>query len=280
MPTLFAIAMCAGCAAGPNYHRPPALAADAMPVAFGNASVTNAGKWKTAKPSAHPPRGDWWKLYNDPELNRIEGLAAKNNQQIAAALANFEQARAAVKAARADFFPQISGFSSATRQRTSGAAGRGTGTRTSTTTANAASSSGTAANSSNTNTSSTTAATGRNTSANTSSTGGSTGISNTVNSFNFSADASWELDLWGRVRREVEGARARFTASADDLESARLSVHAEVAIDYFTLRALDAQSAVLKQAAAAYQQALELTQNRRKAGIASELDVSQDRRSA
>ena len=170
------------------------------------------------------------RIYGDPELNRLELLTARHNQQIAVALANLEQASAAANVARADFFPQINGSASAARQRTS---------------------------------------------ANTSPTSAATGKSLTFNTLNVSADASWELDLWGRIRRQVEGARARFTASADDLESAKLSVQAEGAIDYFTLRALDAQSDLLAQTAVAYQHALELTQNRHQAGIASDLDVAQ-----
>jgi multidrug efflux system outer membrane protein len=77
------------------------------------------------------------------------------------------------------------------------------------------------------------------------------------------------------VRREVEGARARLTASADDLESSKLAIQAEVAIDYFSLRSLDAQYQLLEETAVAYRRSLELTQNRRKGGIATDLDVSQ-----
>jgi outer membrane protein, multidrug efflux system len=223
-------ALLAGCAVGPNYERPAALPANPMPAAFGDPAITNVGDWKVAEPSAHLPRRNWWQLYNDAELNRLETLAATNNQQIAVALANFDQARAAVGIARADFFPQISSPASATRQRTS---------------------------------------------ANASPTSAAAGKSTTFHSFTVAADASWELDLWGRIRREVEVARATFTASADDLESAKLSVQAQVAIDYFTLGALDAQSEVLAQTVVAYQRALELTQNRHRAGIASDLDVSQ-----
>jgi len=219
-----------GCAVGPDYQRPPALPANPMPAAFGAAAITNLGNWKTAEPSAHRPRGHWWELYDDAELNRLEGIAATNNQQIAVALANFEQAHAAVSATTADFFPQLSTSPSATRQRTS---------------------------------------------ANASPTSAASGKSVTYNSFNVSADASWELDLWGRIRRQVESARATYAASADDLESAKLSVQAAVAADYFTLRALDAQADVFIQTAAAYRHALELTQHRHQAGIASELDVAQ-----
>ena len=103
MDAFLAVALFAGCAVGPDYHRPAALGGDAMPAAFGDGAVTNAGHWKTAEPSAHLPRGVWWEIYDDAELNRLELLAAANNQQIAVALANLEQAGAAAKVARADF---------------------------------------------------------------------------------------------------------------------------------------------------------------------------------
>jgi multidrug efflux system outer membrane protein len=170
-------------------------------------------------------------MFGDPELNRLEGLATTNNQQLAVAFANLQQARALVGVARADFFPQISADPSFTRQRTS---------------ANQFQRSG----------------------------GSSSGGSSTFNTFSVPLDASWELDVWGRVRREVEGARARLTASADDIESTKLTIQAEVASDYFTLRSLDAQYQVLDETAVAYRRSLELTQNRRKGGIATDLDVS------
>ena len=174
-------------------------------------------------------------MFGDAELNRLEGLATTNNQQLAAAFANIQQARALVSVARADFFPQISADPSATRQRTS---------------ANQFQRSG--------------------------SFSGSTSSGNsTFNTFSVPLDASWELDLWGRVRREVEGARARLTASADDLESSKLAIQAEVASDYFSLRSLDAQHQLLEETAVTYRRSLELTQNRRKSGIATDLDVSQ-----
>jgi multidrug efflux system outer membrane protein len=216
----------AGCAVGPKYERPAALGTNAMPASFAGATVTNAAEWKPAQPSAHLPRGAWWDIFGDPELDRLEGLATTNNQQLAAAFANLQQARALVSVARADFFPQVSAVPSATRQRTS---------------------------------------------ANQFQSGGSS----TYNTFSVPLDASWELDLWGRVRREVEGARARLTASADDLESSKLAIQAEVAIDYFSLRSLDAQDQLLEETAVAYRRSLELTQNRRKGGIATDLDVSQ-----
>ncbi len=225
----FVALLLAGCAVGPNYQRPEVTGTNALPASFAGATATNAAAWKPAQPSAHLPRGSWWEMFGDPELNHLEGLATTNNQQLAAALANFQQARALVGVARADFFPQVSADPSFTRQRTSATLSAGPG-------------------------------------------GSSHGI--TFNTFSVPLDASWELDVWGRVRRQVEGARARLNASADDIESTKLTIQAEVANDYFTLRSLDAQHQLLEETAVAYRRSLELTQNRRKGGIATDLDVS------
>ena len=100
------------------------------------------------------------------------------------------------------------------------------------------------------------------------------GKSITNNTYNVPLNASWELDLWGRVRREVEGARALSSATGDDFEAARLTVQAEVAIDYFTLRSVDSQANLIRETIKTYQRFLELTQDRRSSGIATEYDVS------
>ena len=213
-----------GCAVGPDYQRPAALASAAMPAAYAGTGSSKPGKWKPAQPSAHLSRGAWWQLYNDAELNRLESLAGSNNQQLATAYANFQQARALVNVARADAFPQFATAPGITRQQTNGSLSGGNGT--------------------------------------------------TLNSFSIPLDASWELDLWGRVRRQVEAAHANLTASADDLQSAKLAVQAEVAIDYITLRALEAQKNLLEETGKTYQRSLELTQDRRAGGIATDYDVS------
>lgn len=88
-------------------------------------------------------------------------------------------------------------------------------------------------------------------------------------------DASYEADVWGRVRRTVEAARANAQASAADLESVSLSLHAELASDYYQVRALDAEEQLLNSTVAAYQEALDLTQNRYNGGVASQVDVAQ-----
>jgi len=88
-------------------------------------------------------------------------------------------------------------------------------------------------------------------------------------------DVSYEPDVWGRVRKTVEAARASAQATAADLESVNLSLHAELATDYFALRALDAEIDLLNSTVTAFQKALDLTQNRFNGGIASQVDVAQ-----
>ena len=88
-------------------------------------------------------------------------------------------------------------------------------------------------------------------------------------------DVSYEPDVWGRVRRTVEASRANAQASAADLESVSLSLHAELALDYFELRSLDAESNLLNSTVDAFEKALQLTQNRYRGGIASAVDVAQ-----
>jgi len=108
-----------------------------------------------------------------------------------------------------------------------------------------------------------------------SATGTASGRSATFNDFFVPLSLGYEVDLWGRVRRSVESARAQFQASADDLESVKLMIQAEVAVDYFTLRALDAQKAVLTSSVDVFAKSLQLTRNLRAGGAVSDLDVAQ-----
>jgi NodT family efflux transporter outer membrane factor (OMF) lipoprotein len=88
-------------------------------------------------------------------------------------------------------------------------------------------------------------------------------------------DLSYEVDLWGQIHHTVEAARENAQASAADLETLRLSIHAELAFDYFQLRGLDAQKQLLDSTVVAYQKALELTTNRYTGGLAAKVEVAQ-----
>ena len=107
-------------------------------------------------------------------------------------------------------------------------------------------------------------------------TGPVTGISATKRTiFSAPLNFSWEADLWGRIRRSVEAGESSAQASAADLENARLSLQAQLALDYFQLRALDSQKRLLESTLEAYAKSLELTTNRYKAGVVARIDVAQ-----
>jgi NodT family efflux transporter outer membrane factor (OMF) lipoprotein len=97
----------------------------------------------------------------------------------------------------------------------------------------------------------------------------------TFNTFTLPFDAGWELDLWGRVRREVESARSQLQATADDREALKLLIQGEVATDYFEFRSSEAELDVLRRSIETYRHSLDLTRNRRMGGIATDLDVAQ-----
>ena len=101
-------------------------------------------------------------------------------------------------------------------------------------------------------------------------------ISSTTNygDINLPVDLSYEPDLWGRVRRSVEAAREQAQASAADLENVTLSLHSELAVDYFQARTLDAEDDLLQANVDAFRKALQLTQTRHEGGVASAVDVA------
>ena len=104
---------------------------------------------------------------------------------------------------------------------------------------------------------------------------GQTTRRSTTSDYLLPVDVSWELDLWGRVRRTVEASQASAQASMADIEVTRLLVQAELAQDYFQLRALDAQKQLLEETVTAYQKFLELTTKRYSSGVASKLEILQ-----
>lgn len=215
------LAILAACTVGPDYVKPKM---DTPP-----AYKENEG-WKVAQPRDETPRGAWWEMYNDPQLNALEDQVNISNQNLVVAEAQYRQARALVQAARAGYFPTVSAGGSASRSLRSSNVGGG---------------------------------------------GVSTSSTGAISDFLLSGDLAWELDLWGKVRRSVEGSKANAQASAGDLEATRLSIQAELAQAYFLMRTLDAQKHLLETTASDYQSFLELTKNRYASGVAARSDVLQ-----
>jgi NodT family efflux transporter outer membrane factor (OMF) lipoprotein len=194
--------------------------------------------WKASEPKDELDRGAWWSIYKDPVLDALEQKVEVNNQNLKASEAAYRQARAAVDQARASFFPSISGSFDATRSHSGG---------------------------------------GNSSRGNAFSTGGGVislgGRSTTQNSFNASVGASWDLDIWGKIRRTVEGDVATAQASAADLASARLSAQSMLAIDYFQLRYQEELKRLLDRTAEEYTQSLRITQNQYNVGVAAKADL-------
>jgi NodT family efflux transporter outer membrane factor (OMF) lipoprotein len=97
----------------------------------------------------------------------------------------------------------------------------------------------------------------------------------TYNDFVLPFDVSYQADVWGRVRKNVESYREQAQASAADLATVNLSMHADLAVDYFQARSLDAEEKLLNSTVKQYEQALELNESRFQGGIASEVEVEQ-----
>ena len=205
---------------GPKYIRPSAPTTPAFKEADG---------WKVAQPSDQLPRGRWWEIYGDPDLNGLQEELAPANQNLRIAEARLREARAAVRFNRAALFPTISAGLGLSSVRESANQPFLPGGRS----------------------------------------GSSSG------DLLASIDLSYEIDLWGRVRRTVAAARREAEATAADLETASLSLHAELAFDYFALRAADAQKQLLDETVKAFEAALRLTTNRYEGGAAPRSDVAQ-----
>jgi NodT family efflux transporter outer membrane factor (OMF) lipoprotein len=219
--SILSMLLFAGCTVGPNYRRPAAE----VP-----ATYKEVGNWKPAQPNDQIVSGDWWEIFQDPQLNALEAQVNVSNQNLKAAEAQYTQARALLRYQRADFFPTVTASPSATRNRISSH-------RPASVTANGT----------------------------------------TYNDFQIPFELSYQIDVWGRVRRTVEAYRDQAQASAADLAAVNLSMHAQLALDYFQARTLDAEEQLLNSTVTQYEQALQLIENRFAGGLASDLEVEQAR---
>lgn len=222
------------CVVGPNYKRAPVL----VPEKFKEAPKG----WKMAQPNDNFDRGEWWRMFNDPQLNALEMKVNITNQNVMQAASQYQQSLQLVNQARASYFPTLAVAPSVTRQRQ-------------------------VANSGSTNSL-------------TVPTDGTTGFTtitrgSTVTTIeNLVFNASWEPDIWGSVHRTVEANVAAAQASAAALALARLSAQTSLAQFYFELRGVDRDLELLNATMGEYKKALQLTKNRYSSGVASRMDVA------
>jgi NodT family efflux transporter outer membrane factor (OMF) lipoprotein len=226
--------MLAGCVVGPKYH-PPSPPQPPQAVYKESPSPSKeTGDWTVAQPADAKLRGKWWEVFNDLELNALEEQLDINNQNIKQFFENFMEARAVVREARSQYFPTLTVAPSFNRSRTSG--------NLNTAPVNT-SGSGTAAKQ----------------------------LQSTI--YSLPLEASWEPDLWGKVRNTVHQAQYAAQVSAADLENERLTEQASLAEFFFEIRGQDQLQKIFDDTVAADQKAYDLTRALYEAGIDDEISL-------
>ncbi len=220
--SILASGLLAGCVVGPNYHRPPVQA----PTAY-----KTEGPWRVAAPKDSIPKGAWWDIFNDAELNNYEQQLLNANQSLAAAKDRLSEARSLARVATAGYFPNLSADPSASRQRYSGHRPEVV----------------------------------------------TLGNPLTQNTYEIPFLLNYEPDLFGKVKRSLQAANASLQGTAADLYNVNLVLTAELAADYFSLRELDAETQVVQESVDIQQKGLQLVEDRHAGGVASGLDLAQQK---
>jgi NodT family efflux transporter outer membrane factor (OMF) lipoprotein len=210
----------AGCAVGPKYQRPKVQTPPAW---------KTEAPWREVAPKDAIPKGAWWEIFHDQELNGHEQQLLAANQSLAAAQNRLDQARSLARVASAALFPTLSADPSASRVRYSGNRPQITSP--------------------------------------------TPAITQSVYEIPFALN--YEVDLFGRNRKNLQAANANLQGTAADLQNIQLVLTAELAADYFSLRELDAEAQVVQESVKIQQQGLVLVDHRHEGGVASGLDVAQ-----
>jgi len=260
-----AVLLLAGCTVGPDFQQPslwsPASWFTARP---------NPARLEASMPVAEPVDAEWWKKFNDPVLTGLVRRVAAGNLDVRTSAVRLAESRAQRSVAGADQFAQLNGNGSYTRQRLSkqgvislvgGGASSGGGSASS----GSGGSPGAQSN-----------GLGGRQGGFPSSVAGPSAIP-AFDLFQGGFDASWELDLWGRVRRSVESADAALVASAEAQRAQLLSSIAEVARDYMQLRGTQDTLRITRDNITAAQESVRLTTERARGGLATDLDVANAR---
>jgi NodT family efflux transporter outer membrane factor (OMF) lipoprotein len=214
-------------------YHPPAPPAPAAVYKESPTQFKETGDWTVALPADAKLRGKWWEIFNDPELNVLEEQLDINNQNIKQFFENFMEARAVVREARAQYFPTLSTAPSFTRSRTSGNLST--------------------------------------TPVNTSNKGAEPQLQSTI--YSLPLEASWEPDLWGKVRNTVRQAHYAAQVSAADLENERLTEQASLAEFFFEIRGQDKLQQIFDDTVVADQKEYDLTRSLYESGIDDQIAV-------
>jgi NodT family efflux transporter outer membrane factor (OMF) lipoprotein len=214
------VLLLSACAVGPDYQRPS--------VQSPNAWKAEAG-WGLSEPSDEVLKGDWWAVFGDDQLSRLQELASKNNLTIAQAFTRFDQAREQTNIALSSFLPQVNLQGGSSRFQTSQDR----------------------------------PLSGYNT----------PNYQVRQDDYNTSIAVSYEADLSGRVRRRLESARAQQAQASADFENLKLLIGAQVAANYFSLRQIDTDLALLQQQLNSQDQVYKLIKVRYDTGYASSADL-------
>jgi NodT family efflux transporter outer membrane factor (OMF) lipoprotein len=248
LTALSGILVIGGCNLAPHYEAPKADSSGTFKEAVpGNISAEG---WKVAEPRDSEIRGNWWEMYNDPDLNELEARVAISNQTVAAAEANYRAARALVEEAQAALFPTVLVEPSVVRSRSSASGGNPV-------------------------VSSSTSSGATSTTASTTSANENNGNGSTRTTYTLPLEASYEVDLWGSVRNQVAENRYAAQASAAQVATALLSTQNQLAQTYFELRAVDEQRRILDTTLADFQASLYLVRTLFHNGLASDEDLAE-----
>ncbi len=248
----------AGCTLGPNFQEP---------------SLFAPSTWFASRPPQlpapsqvvpEPVDAKWWEVFGDPILTELEEQVASSNLDVRLATFRLQESRLQYGVTAADQYPNANGNASYVREKIAdrgviGLLGGG-GSSSSSTATSANGLSGTSGGVP------TTAVSG-------SSSGPGTHLPS-FNLFQYGFDSSWEIDFWGRVRREVEAAHAQIDASAEARRDQMITVLAELARDYVTLRGQQRDLQIARDTLASEQASLRITQERQRGGLTTGLDVA------
>jgi NodT family efflux transporter outer membrane factor (OMF) lipoprotein len=244
----------AGCTVGPDFKRPSPAAPESW--LAGHPAPTIAERSLTVPEPIDPA---WWSLFNDPELTKLVNLVAEKNLDVRIATIRLAESRAQRGQVASGLFPTLNGNASYTREKPSAKGIFSAFSPSSASGFASGSGAGTSAN-------------GAGTSAGTGGIG-ATSIA-PLDLYQAGFDASWELDLWGRVRRSIESADASIDTSAETRRDTLLNSLAELVRDYVQLRGVQADIAITRENAATAEDTLRLTQSRANIGLSPVLDVT------